>query len=153
MNLYFNGPRSAFRMDLTLGSDGNSLWAAEKDPIIASQESGFDVSPRLRKVNFGEYEQRAMDGINAIPMVTDFTFRNMDLKYAEALEKFFRGGSGPYDRDPSEFFYFKPYQFTHLEYLKYVVENWRVTYTRGAKVTMKAAFRQVSDFGESFDYS
>lgn len=152
-NLYFNGPKSEFRMDTTLGETANSLWTLTDDPVTATVGSELSITPKVKKVQFGDgYSQRSMDGINAIPKVFSLEFRKMELRYAKALEAFFEGSREPYDRTPAEFFYFTPYLLGHEEG-KYICTNHRLRYDTGVTITVNAVFEEVFDFGEVFDYS
>lgn len=105
MRLYLNGNNSALNAVVAL-----QVYL----PIEASQSSKATRNLRQLTAQFGDgYQQRAPDGINAITLQYNLTYKDRTKDIIEALVNFFEGTDSPnpnplFQRNATEAFFWTP---------------------------------------------
>lgn len=125
MHLHFNGPLSAFKRFNLVAS------VPIPEPEI-SYGSDFETSVRLNSVKFGDgYEQRSLDGINAVPLSINFAFTKRSKDVVRQVDLFLRGDDVFYPRSPEEYFYYTPPPPIGDEALptprKFICRKWKIS--------------------------
>jgi phage-related protein len=148
MNLYFNGPNSAFLANSALvASFGVTDLGSSFGPIVPSYASSLNNTSRILSLQFGDgYRQRSPDGINNVMMTMQMVFQNRKASVIKELVKFFRG-EGLYaptlssGRTPDEWFYFIPPEpFDYLSVRRFTCDEWPVKWASSSVGTLTATF-------------
>ncbi len=141
MHLYLNGPKSVF---LQVAQVTPELL----EPPAISYGSSISTQVRVNKVQFGDgYQQRSLDGINAAPLMINFSFSKRSLATITEIKKFFEGDKVFYDRTPDEYFLYIPpapydggiYQIPR----KFVCLEWNVSANEHNNYTLSGKMEEV----------
>lgn len=106
--------------------------------IVISPGSGYEVTPRVRKAQFGDgYVQRSGDGINTQAKVFSVTLSSLTKAESDYVLGFFEAHGG------FEHFLWTRPGATVAE--KWIASTWRATTVAYNVVDIEATFEQVFD--------
>lgn len=144
MNLYFNGPDSAFFSNA-------ALTAKNLVPFVPSYATELANTSRILSVQYGDgYKQRMPDGPNSLLGNFNVVFQNRDRALIEELVHFFRGDGfyvsipGKSGRTPNQWFWWQPPQpYDYLGFIQITCDAWPVSWVSSNVGTLRATFNQV----------
>jgi len=118
-------------------------------PVLSKFRSSATTESRFRQVQFGDgYAQRSPDGINSLALNFNAAFNSRPLEEIREIEKFLRGNSRLYPRQPHEYFFFYPpegHDWAGGAPMKVICQSWKATPGEGRLASLEAVFQQVYD--------
>lgn len=110
--------------------------------IVPSYTSDIDVENRVLTLQFGDgYSQRSPDGLNPRKENWKLVFKNRSRADIQELCKFL-DGLDPYERLPSEYFFWTPPTIPHNYQKKYTATKYTLAWVSLDIGTLSVTFEQ-----------